>query len=317
MGKLLDGEWVSDDYESDEDGRFQREETSFRNWIRADGTGEFPPDSDRYHLYISRACPWAHRTAIMRRIKGLTNVITLSIVDPYMGEDGWFFSDDEGCTPDTVNGKKYLREVYLEADSHYTGRVTVPVLWDKKEDTIVNNESAEIMRMFDVEFDDYADKNQSYYPENYQREIDRTMEAIYQPINNGVYRAGFAETQRAYEEAVTELFEALNYWESVLEEQRYLCGPVLTEADWCMFTTLWRFDAVYHTHFKCNVKRILDYTNLWNYLKELYQYEDVSETCNIHHTKEHYYTSHTSLNPKQIVPTGPEINFNEPYHRTI
>jgi putative glutathione S-transferase len=317
MGKLYDGEWVEDEYESDEEGRFQREETVFRDWIRADGSGKYEPEAGRYHLYISRACPWAHRTAIMRRLKGLTDVVSMDIVDPYMGEDGWFFSGGEGSTPDTVHGSKYLREIYLEADPNFTGRVTVPVLWDRETETIVNNESAEIMRMFDVEFDEYADRDRTYYPEGKRDEVDRIIEAIYDPINNGVYRAGFAESQQAYEEAVTELFEALDHWESVLEEQRYLCGSEITEADWCMFTTLYRFDAVYHTHFKCNVCRIVDYPNLWNYLKELYQYEDVAKTCNMDHCKEHYYTSHTDLNPKQIVPTGPMIDFEEPYDRSV
>jgi putative glutathione S-transferase len=315
MGKLLDGEWVQDDYESNEEGRFQREETDFQNWIRADGSTNYEPEEGRYHLYISRACPWAHRTAIMRRLRGLTDVVSMDIVDPYMGEDGWFFSDGEGSTADTVNGTEYLREVYLEDDPNFTGRVTVPVLWDKKNDTIVNNESAEIMRMFDIEFNEFTSTETTYYPDGYRDEVDRTIEAIYEPINNGVYRAGFAGSQEAYEDAVHELFEALTHWESVLSNQRYLCGEEITEADWCMFTTLYRFDAVYHTHFKCNVRRIKDYPNLWNYLKELYQYQDVRETCNMNHVKDHYYTSHTDLNPKQIVPLGPDINFDEPYER--
>ena len=315
MGKMVNGEWVDDDYQSDEDGAFQREETTFRDWIRADGTTEFQPEPGRYHLYISRACPWAHRTTIMRRLKGLTDAISMSIVDPYMGEDGWFFSNEEGCTPDTIHGKNYLLEVYREADPAYTGRVTVPVLWDRQRDTIVNNESAEIMRMFDVEFEGITEGSHSYYPPKLQDQIDSTIEEIFQPINNGVYRCGFAETQQAYNQAVSDLFEALNHWEHILDDQRYLCGSEITEADWCMFTTLWRFDAVYHTHFKCNIRRIIDYPNLWNYLKELYQYEEVSLTCNMKHTKRHYYTSHESVNPKQIIPMGPEVNFEEPHDR--
>jgi len=315
MGKMVNGNWVADDYQSDEDGAFQREETRFRDWIRADGSTEFEPEADRYHLYISRACPWAHRAAIMRRLKGLTDVISMSIVDPYMGEDGWFFSNEEGCVPDTVLGKDYLRDVYLEADSAYTGRVTVPVLWDKQRHTSVNNESAEIMRMLDVEFKELAKRSRCYYPSDQQDKIDSTIQEIFQPINNGVYRCGFAETQQAYDDAVTDLFGALDQWETFLDNQRYLCGPEITEADWCMFTTLWRFDAVYHTHFKCNIRRIIDYPNLWNYLKELYQYDDVSRTCNMEHTKRHYYTSHESVNPKRIIPRGPKINFEKSHDR--
>ncbi len=315
MGKLIEGEWVRDDYETDEEGAFQREETTFRDWIRADGSTGYPPETDRYHLYISRACPWAHRTALMRRLRGLTDVISMSIVDPYMGKDGWFFSDRAGCVPDTVNGEKYLRDVYRRADPDYTGRVTVPVLWDKEVGTVVNNESAEIMRMLDVAFDDLAENDGTYYPEGLRDEIDGTIEAIYRPINNGVYRCGFAGTQQAYDRAAEELFEALDHWDSVLDERRYLCGNVPTEADWCMFTTLWRFDAVYYVHFKCSVRRIVDYPNLWPYLRDLHQHRDAAETCSMDHTREHYYTSHEDLNPKGIVPAGPHPDFSAPHDR--
>lgn len=315
MGRMIQGEWVTDDEYAGDDGEFRREETSFRNWIRADGSGAFDPEPDRYHLYIARACPWAHRTTIMRRLKGLTDVISMDIVDPYMGEDGWWFSDGEGCTPDTVNGFKYLREVYRKADPEYTGRVTVPVLWDKQTGTIVNNESREIMRMLDTEFEKYAEEDGTFLPDRLAKDVERVIDVIYEPINNGVYRAGFARTQEAYDEAVSELFEALDHWEEVLDNQRYMAGNRITEADWCMFTTLYRFDPVYHTHFKCNVQRLMDYDNLWNYTKELYQYSDVSKTCDLRQVKQHYYRSQTSVNPTGIVPKGPVIDYESPHDR--
>ncbi|EGJ31482.1 putative glutathione S-transferase [Moorena producens 3L] len=310
-GMLVNGKWTNEVYQQDPQGRFMRNPTKFRNWIRADGSTDYKPASGRYHLYISYACPWAHRTLIMRTLKGLEEAITLSIVDPLMDKDGWEFSDGPGCIPDTVNGARYLREVYIKADPNCTGRVTVPVLWDKETGTIVNNESREIIRMFDIEFDGIAQSDISFYPENLREEIDKTIDAIYQPINNGVYRAGFATTQQAYEEGVTDLFDALDYWEGVLGKQRYLCGDRITEADWCMFTTLLRFDSVYYFHFKCNWQRILDYPNLWNYLKDLYHQPGVKETCNIDHIKQHYYRSHPFINPSGIVPKGPQISFSD------
>ena len=252
---------------------------------------------------------------IMRKLKKLEDAISISVVDHFMGDDGWAFSDNPGTIPDTVNNKKFLREIYQLADPSYTGRVTVPVLWDKKEKTIVNNESREILRMLDTEFDAVGDPSVSFAPQELLGRIDETQTAIYEPINNGVYRSGFATTQAAYEEAVTQLFNALDHWDNVLASQRYLCGDVITEADWCMFTTLIRFDAVYVGHFKCNLRRIIDYPNLWNYIKELYQIPGVAETCNFDHIKRHYYESHEGINPTRIVPKGPIIDYNEPHNR--
>ncbi len=314
-GMLVNGKWTNEPYQQDPQGRFMRNPTKFRNWIKADGSTGFKPESGRYHLYVSLACPWAHRTLIMRKLKGLEEAISVSIVDPFMDEDGWEFSDAPGSIPDRVNNARYLREIYVKADPNCTGRVTVPVLWDKETGTIVNNESREIIRMFDIEFEDISLSKVSFYPDGLGEEIDKTIDKIYQPINNGVYRAGFATTQGAYEEGVTELFNALDYWESVLDKQRYLCGDRITEADWCMFTTLLRFDPVYYVHFKCNLRRIIDYPNLWNYLKELYQQPGVKETCNLDHIKQHYYKSHPHINPTRIIPKGPTINFDTPHNR--
>lgn len=315
LGMLVDGQWTTDWTERDDRGRFNRTPTRFRNWITRDGSSHFTPEVGRYHLYISLACPWAHRTLIMRKLKGLDDAIGLSIVDPVLSDKGWMFSEAEGAIPDWVNGAQYLQDIYLKAQADYTGRVTVPVLWDKQTQTIVNNESREIIRMFDTAFSDLARSDLDLYPADRQAEIDDAMDAIYMPINNGVYRAGFATSQAAYEEAVTELFQNLDRWEHVLGLQRYLCGDRLTEADICMFTTLIRFDSVYHGHFKCNLKRIVDYPNLWNYLKDIYQYPGVRETCNLDHIKRHYYMSQTQVNPTRIVPKGPSINFDEPHNR--
>jgi glutathionyl-hydroquinone reductase len=310
-GMMIDGKWTNEAYKQDEQGRFQRNPTTFRNQITADGANGFPAVGDRYHLYVSYACPWAHRTLIMRQLKGLTDAISISAVDPLMAEDGWEFSDFPGTVPDTINHTKYLRDVYAIADPHYTGRVTVPILWDKETSTIVNNESREIIRMFDTEFAEIAQNNIDLYPQELQTKIDQAIADIYNPINNGVYRAGFARSQEAYTEAVTELFTALDYWEEILANQAYLCGDSLTEADICMFTTLFRFDAVYYVHFKCNLRHIWDYPNLWNYLKRIYQYPGVKDTCNLEHIKLHYYQSHPHINPSGIVPNGPLINFDE------
>ena len=314
-GMLINGQWRKEGYEKDAQGRFVRNPTTFRSWVRADGSSGFPAESGRYHLYVSLACPWAHRTLIMRKLKGLEEAISLSVVDPYMGEEGWQFSDVPGCIPDTVNHARYLREVYTKADPNYTGRVTVPVLWDKQTGTIVNNESRELLRMFNWEFDALANNRVNFCPEDLRNEVEKTIDAIYQPINNGVYRTGFAQSQQAYEEAATELFNALDYWEGVLGTQRYLCGNRITEADWCMFTTLLRFDVVYYVHFKCNLRHIMDYPHLWNYLKDLYQQPGVKETCNLDHIKQHYYRSHPHINPSGIVPKGPVIDFEAPHHR--
>ena len=308
-GMMIDGKWTNEGYEKDEKGRFQRNPTTFRDRITADGSSGYPAVGDRYHLYVSYACPWAHRTLIMRSLKGLSDAISISAVAPLMGEDGWQFSDFRGTIPDTVNDTQYLREVYAIADSNYTGRVTVPILWDKQTSTIVNNESREIIRMFDTQFADLAQTKVDLYPQQLQEKIDEAIDKIYDPINNGVYKAGFAKSQSAYEEAVTELFAALDYWEDVLAKQKYLCGDSLTEADICMFTTLFRFDAVYYVHFKCNLRHIWDYPNLWAYLKTIYQYPGVKDTCNLEHIKLHYYQSHPHINPSGIVPKGPQLEF--------
>jgi putative glutathione S-transferase len=317
LGMLVDGEWTTHRKQEDSEGRFIRTSTTFRDRVTADGSSGYPAEAGRYHLYLAWACPWAHRTAILRKLKGLEEAISISVVDPFMGDDGWWFSEAPGTIPDTVNGARYLREIYTRADPHYTGRVTVPVLWDKENGTIVNNESREIARMLDTQFDGVpgARPEVDFYPEALREEVDRTIDAIYEPINNGVYRTGFAATQEAYDDAVTELFDALDRWESVLGKRRYLCGDRITEADWFMFTTLLRFDPVYYVHFKCNIRRIVDYPNLWGYLRDLYQYPGVSETCRLDHIKRHYYTSHESINPTRIVPKGPEIDYSVPHDR--
>ncbi len=317
MNMLVDGEWRTDAYEStNEDGEFDRQETAFRDSIRDDPEARFQPEAGRYHLYVCRACPWAHRTLLVRSLKGLEDAITVDYVDPYRGEDGWQFTPEkEGCTPDTVNDSDYLREVYQAADPDMTGRVTVPVLWDKQEETIVNNESEEIIRMLDTECDSIATRDVDLYPEGYQEDIDRIIDEIYDPINNGVYRAGFAKSQGAYDDAIDDLFGALDHWDEVLADQRYLAGDRLTEADICLFTTLVRFDQVYHTHFMCNVQHIHEYDNLWPYLRDLYQTPGVGKTVNMDHIKEHYYTTHPDVTPSRIVARGPDLDFEADHDR--
>lgn len=306
MGQLVDGQWSTDWYQPDADGRFQRPKTNFHNWVRAAGHGPFSPADGRYHLYVSWACPWAHRTLIMRAIKGLEHAIDISVVDHFMGDQGWrFHPQTRDATVDKVHGHAYLRDVYLSADSHYTGRVTVPILWDLHTNTIVNNESREIVRMLDHEFVGVARRDVDLAPPELLAEVERIIDAIYQPINNGVYRAGFATSQAAYEEAVGELFEALEHWEAVLDRQRWLAGERMTEADIFLFTTLIRFDLVYHTHFKCNRKRIIDYPNLSGFVRELYQVPAIAKTCQFEHIRQHYYASHESINPHRIVAVGP------------
>jgi putative glutathione S-transferase len=314
LGVLVEGKWKSEREQEDKQGRFVRPNTTFRNWITADGSSGFKAEPNRYHLYVSLACPWAHRTLIMRQLKGLADAISVSVVDPEIGEHGWQFSEGPGCIPDSVNHAHYLWQIYVKVDRHYSGRVTVPILWDKQTGAIVNNESREIIRMLDTEFGAIA-ADQNLYPPDLQQSIDQTIDAIYQPINNGVYRAGFASSQNAYDEAVTELFDALDHWEEVLGRQRYLCGNKLTEADVCLFTTLLRFDPVYYVHFKCNLRRIVDYPNLWGYLRDIYQQPGVKETCNLDHIKRHYYKSHPKLNPSRIVPKGPIIDFESEHGR--
>lgn len=315
FGMMVDGKWTTESTERDQSGKFNPIPTKFRDRVTADGSSGFKAEAGRYHLYVSLACPWAHRTLIMRELKGLNNAISVSIADLILGDKGWMFSEAPGAIPDSVNHAQYLPEIYVKANPKYTGRVTVPVLWDKRSSTIVNNESREIMRMFDVEFAELATQKINLYPRDLKQKIDQTINAIYLPINVGVYRAGFATSQAAYEEAVTELFESLERWEPILSKQRYLCGNQLTEADICMFVTLYRFDSVYHGHFKCNLRRIVDYPNLWNYLKELYQRPEFKATCNLDYTKRGYYMSMTEINPNRIVPKGPIIDFDELHDR--
>jgi putative glutathione S-transferase len=314
-GAFVEGEWKTERQWKNTDGRFVRQATSFRDRVTADGSSEFPAKAGRYHLYIAWACPWAHRTAIMRRLKGLEDIVGLSAVGSFMGEEGWAFYEETGVIPDSANGARFLREVYAKADPRYTGRVTTPVLWDKETGTIVNNESREIVRMLDTEFEEFATTDADFFPEDLRYQIDETIDLIYEPINNGVYRSGFATTQEAYDEAVTEVFEALDLWEDILSSRRYLCGDRITEADWCLFPTLVRFDSVYYGHFKCNLRRIVDYPNLWGYLKDLYQRPGVADTVNMDHIKKHYYRSHESIDPTRIVPKGPILDFTEPHGR--
>lgn len=269
----------------------------------------------RYHLYISLGCPWAHRTAILWKLKGLENIVSLSIVDPTISEQGWCFSSYAGCIPDTVNQADYLWQIYVKSKPDYTGRVTVPVLWDKQTQQIVNNESRQIIQMFNSAFNDLGAKAIDFYPEALRLEIDRAIDAIYQPINNGVYRSGFATSQGAYDEAVHTLFSALEQWEAVLANQRYLCGNQLTLADWCLFTTLFRFDLAYYGLFKCNIKRLVDFPHLWNYCRELYQYTNVRSVCRTDHVQQLYYAGLPELNPTGIVPAGPAIDFENPHTR--
>ncbi|QPC44253.1 glutathione S-transferase family protein [Kaustia mangrovi] len=322
MGLLIDGEWhANPEKTSSTGGRYVRAQSKFRNWITADGApgpsgeGGFPAASGRYHLYVAWACPWAHRTLIFRTLKGLEPHIGLSIVDPVMGEEGWVFSDREDTIPDTANGASRLYEVYLRADPDYTGRVSVPVLWDTERQTVVNNESAEIIRMFNTAFDDITGNRTDYYPAHLRAEIDAINDTVYETVNNGVYRAGFATTQDAYEEAFMALFATLDKLEDRLSRQRYLVGGEITEADWRLFTTLLRFDPVYVGHFKCNRKRIADYPNLHGYLRELYQWPGIAETVNMAQTKLHYYASHRQVNPTGIVPLGPELDLASPHGR--
>jgi glutathionyl-hydroquinone reductase len=317
MNQLVDGEWITDaGAYAEEDGSFERGETTFRDRIEDDPEARFPAEAGRYHLYVSYACPWAHRVLAIRVLKGLEEAIGLSVVDPFRADDGWQFSPEkEGCTPDRVHGVDYLRELYVRADPGATCRVTVPVLWDTVEGTIVNNESRELLRMLDTEFEAHATREADLYPEGHREEVDEVIDAIYEPINNGVYRAGFATRQGPYDEAIDDLFSALSRWESVLAEQRYLAGDRLTEADICLFTTLVRFDSVYHTHFMCNVNRIVDYPNLWNYLKDLYQVSGIAETVDMGHIKEHYYTTHPDVNPSRIIARGPDLDFEGEHDR--
>lgn len=317
MNMLVDGEWRTDVSESTgDDGSFERLETTFRDAVRDDSDAQFQPSAGRYRLYVSYACPWAHRTLVTRALKGLEDAISVSVVDPYRDEDGWQFTPEKaGCTRDHVHDSDYLRELYVRADPDVTCRVTVPVLWDTKTDTIVNNESEEIMRLLDTAFDEYTTRDVDLYPDGYQDDVDRIIDEIYDPINNGVYRAGFATKQAPYDEAVEALFSALDHWDAALADRRYLAGDRLTEADVAMFTTLVRFDTVYHTHFMCNVQYIREYENIWPYLRDLYQTPGVAETVDMRHIKEHYYTTHPGVNPNRIVARGPDLHFDAPHAR--
>lgn len=317
MGLLVDGKWHDKWYDTEKnDGRFIREESQFRNWVTMDGsagpTGEggFKAEPGRYHLYISNACPWANRTMIMRKLKGLEEMISVSVVNPFMGDHGWTFEPAEGVVPDPVSDADYLYEVYTRVEPDYSGRVTVPVLYDLKQDKIVNNESSEIMRMLNSAFDEVGADEGDYYPKELKDDIDEINDRVYNAINNGVYKAGFATSQEVYDEEVQNLFEALDEMEARLGRHAYLVDDRITEADWRLFTTLIRFDSVYHGHFKCNIKRITDYKNLWRLTRELYNWPGISETINFRHIKEHYYRSHTMINPTGIVPEGPELDFS-------
>ena len=322
MGLLIDGSWSTAWYDTEKtDGKFVREDAGFRHWITADGaagpTGKagFKAESGRYHLYVSHACPWAHRTMIFRHLKALDAHISVSVVHPLMLDNGWSFATDEFATGDTLYKSDFLYQIYQKSKPDVTGRVTVPVLWDKQTEQIVSNESSEIIRMFNSAFDGLGAQSVDYYPNALRPEIEALNERIYATLNNGVYRCGFATTQAAYEAAITPLFETLDWLESILAKNRYLTGPDITEADWRLFTTLIRFDPVYVGHFKCNLRRIVDYPNLSNYLRDLYQQPGIAETVNMQHIKEHYYASHDSINPSRVVPKGPNIDFSQPHNR--
>ena len=324
MGLLVDGIWHDTWYDTKSSGgKFERAAAKFRNWITADGSAGpsgsdgFKAQSGRYHLYVSHACPWAHRALIFRALKGLTDHIDVSVVHPDMLTDGWTFeTDDHGATGDTLFNLPFARDIYTKADPEFSGRVTVPILWDKQRETIVSNESSEIIRMFNSAFDAVTGNTDDYWPNDLRPDIEKVNERIYNTLNNGVYRCGFATTQAAYDEAVGPLFDTLNWLEDRLRTRRYLMGDTLTEADWRLFTTLVRFDPVYHLHFKCNQKRIVDYPNLWAYTRELFQMNGVAATVNMDHIVRHYHYSHDSINPHRIIPINPSIDFLEPHGRT-
>jgi len=322
MGFFLDGVWHDKWHDTDKTkGRFQREPTRFHNWITPDGTpgpdgdGGFSAEAGRYHLYVSLACPWAHRTLIFRKLKKLEDLISVSVVSPMMFDKGWTFNRDEGSTGDHLYDAATLGEIYLKSDAKYSGRVTVPVLWDKQRKTIVNNESSQIIRMLNAAFDGITGNKTDFYPQALRKDIDAINARVYETVNNGVYRCGFATTQEAYEEAFGQLFDTLDMLEERLSKQRYLCGSVVTEADWRLFPTLIRFDAVYVGHFKCNLRRIEDYSNLSNYTRELFQWPGVADTVDLAHIKRHYYGSHRNINPTGIVPVGPALDFMRPHDR--
>ena len=321
MGKLIEGKWHDVWYDTkDSGGKFVRDDAKFRNWIVPAGEGApsgkaFAPETDRYHLYVSLACPWAHRTLIFRKLKRLEDKVSVSVVHYFMAENGWTFEEGPGVVPDPIYGAEFLHQVYTAAKSDFTGRVTVPILWDKKEGTIVSNESSEIIRMFNSAFDELGAKEGDYYPNALCEKIDEVNDRVYHTLNNGVYKCGFATTQKAYEEAYNALFETMDWLEVRLAKQRYLVDEQITEADWRLFTTLVRFDAVYFGHFKCNHKRLIDYPNLWAYARELFQVPGIEETVNWEHIKKHYYQSHATVNPTRIVPKGPKTDWHTPHGR--
>jgi len=323
MGQLVDGVWNSEWYDTKTSGgKFLRTTAKFRNWITADGTagpsgdGGFRAQSGRYHLYVSYACPWAHRTLIFRQLKGLKDHISVSVVHPDMLSDGWTFQTSfSDTTGDTLFGLPFLRDIYTKADPNVSSRVTVPILWDKELNKIVSNESSEIIRMFNSAFDEITGNTDDYWPENLRTNIETINTRVYTNVNNGVYKTGFATSQSAYDGAVNTLFDTLGWLESHLSENRYLLGSTLTEADWRLFTTLVRFDMVYHLHFKCNRARVTDYPNLWAFTRELYQWPGVAQTVNIDHIVRHYHYSHDTINPNRILPINPIINWSEPHRR--
>ena len=322
MGLLVDGTWQDKWYDTEgSGGRFERQAAQLRNWVTADGspgpTGEggFEAERGRYHLYVSLACPWAHRTLIFRKLKKLEDLISVDVVHWFMGEHGWTFKSGDGATGDSLFGSDFMHQVYTRNRPDYSGRVTVPVLWDKKRNMIVSNESSEIIRMFNSAFAAYSKDTADFYPDDLRSDIDAVNSRVYETVNNGVYRAGFATTQDAYGEAFDALFATLDWLEDRLSRQRWLAGDRQTEADWRLFTTLVRFDPVYVGHFKCNLHRIADYPNLSNYLRDLYQVPGVAETCDFTHIKGHYYASHDMINPTRIVPKGPAIDLNAPHDR--
>ncbi len=322
MGLLVAGKWTDRWYDTDSNqGEFKRSESQFRHWISADGSagpsgkGGFKAEPGRYHLYVSLACPWAHRTLIFRALKGLQEMISVSIVDPLMADLGWTFGKAPQGNAEPLSGAHYLHQIYTTQQADYSGRVTVPVLWDKHQGCIVNNESAEIIRMLNSAFDHLGATEGDYYPSTLRAEIETINQQVYERINNGVYKVGFSTEQAVYNREVEALFEALEYLELKLQNNRYLLGDQITEADWRLFTTLVRFDPVYHGHFKCNLKQLQDYPNLWAYTRELYQWPGIAETVNMEHIKEHYYRSHTMINPTGIVPLGPQLDLNLAHHR--
>ncbi len=323
MGQLVDGKWKDEWYDTSKTGgKFERSTAGFRNWITADGSagpsgeGGFKAESGRYHIYVSYACPWAHRTLIFRAIKGLTEHIGISVVHPEMLSEGWTLADDfPGATGDTLFGLPFLRDIYTKVDPTISGRVTVPILYDTQRDTIVSNESSEIIRMLNSAFDGITGNTDDYWPQAQRDAIEAVNDRIYNTVNNGVYKAGFATTQSAYDEAVVPLFETLDWLEERLADNRYLMGDTLTEADWRLLPTLLRFDPVYHLHFKCNRKRIVDYPNLWAYTRELYQFPGVAETVNMAHIVQHYHYSHETINPNRIIPINPVLDYDAPHGR--